>query len=620
MMKKHRTGFLVLMLNLAFALTFNACDDEDAIETNVDLNFTPNVVLSNDGASETVDLKLSDRTAWRVEVKGEEADWCEVTPAFGKGAGRFVITVSANEKRTARQVELAVTAGTTVQTMSVYQKDTMNVAASDNMVVPNGGDTLDIAVEANTAWEVIRPVFARWVSFTPTHGQGKGVVRFIVGNNDLLRARSVDFVFSAGTAQRTISISQQDMTPTSASDSLALIALYRAMDGAYWKKPWDLEKGISTWTGVTTALVNNELRVTKLLLSSNNLDGVIPSEIGNFSALEELDLSFNSIHGEIPVEIGHLSALKILNINNDKFDGELPLSIGRLSQLEELNAQGNRFKTFPVEICALPKLSYLHLNENEISSLPGEIAQMSALKYLYLNNNRLTALPKGLNKMAALIYLHADHNMITEFPTEIGELINLVSLKLDNNKITGTIPAGLSKLIHLKYLYLSGNTFTGGLPDLSKMEDLEVIEAYACGLTGAIPEFGKVLTSLETIWLSDNHLTGELVESIAKMTNLRQLILDDNELTGILPQALGNLKNNKMLGLANNKITGTVPENLGAWLAAYPKPSSTSFRLNGNYLTGMVPKKVKGYFNDTQFNFAVNLYPQRDGVVLVQEK
>lgn len=620
-MKRHRTGFLVLMLTFAFAPILNSCSEDDEINVT-EFTLPTHLILSNDGSSSTVNLALDHGVPWQVETKAGDAAWCEITPESGEGAGRFVVTALPNENREARSMELVVTVGRISRTLIVSQEDTLHVSAEDVISVSNDGTTLTISVEANTEWEVIKPEWRdSWLTFTPAYGEGKGEVQFTIDRNPLLSARKTELVFSAGSVSRVITIAQQDMTPTSKSDSLALVALYHATNGVSWTKPWNLKEQIATWMGVSTESVDGELRVTELLITCRNLDGILPPEIGNLSELTQLDLSYNNLRGEITTEIGRLSKLKTLNITSNKFDGEIPLSIKDLSLLESINAQNNRFKSFPVEICQLAKLQEIHLENNEISSLPGEITEMSSLEYLYLTNNKLTSLPQGLDKLPNLIYLHANKNQITEFPAEIGQLVHLVSLNLADNHLE-SIPEELSNLRSLKYLYLSNNSFIkGGLPSkMAQMKALESIEAYNCELRGALPEFGKdgAFSNLKNIWMTDNKLTGELTENLVNLTELATLSLDGNELTGTLPAgALGNSRNLpklKSLSLSGNKIGGTVPAGLADRLTAYP--AMTIFRLNGNYLQGPIPKTFAyGWIGNT-FNFAVNLFPQRDGVVL----
>lgn len=58
----------------------------------------------------------------------------------------------------------------------------------------------------------------------------------------------------------------------SAMDRAALVALFRATDGAKWKTNtnWNTDAELATWAGVE---VNHKGRVVKLILRDNNLNG-----------------------------------------------------------------------------------------------------------------------------------------------------------------------------------------------------------------------------------------------------------------------------------------------------------------------------------------------------------
>jgi len=48
------------------------------------------------------------------------------------------------------------------------------------------------------------------------------------------------------------------------------------------------------------------------LLQNNNINGLIPAEIGKLTKLKTLDLSSNHFSGEIPSSVGHLESLQYL--------------------------------------------------------------------------------------------------------------------------------------------------------------------------------------------------------------------------------------------------------------------------------------------------------------------
>ena len=85
---------------------------------------------------------------------------------------------------------------------------------------------------------------------------------------------------------------------------------------------WSTGAAISSWDGVTTA--GTPTRVTKVLLASKSLTGVIPAEIGDLSELTNLDLSGNSLTGEIPPEIGRLDNLVEVRLSGNSLTGCIP--------------------------------------------------------------------------------------------------------------------------------------------------------------------------------------------------------------------------------------------------------------------------------------------------------
>lgn len=97
-------------------------------------------------------------------------------------------------------------------------------------------------------------------------------------------------------------------------DSLSLVTLFNATNGPSWTTPWDLGHPMSTWYGVT---LNGEGCLSSLDLGTNNLQGTLPSEIGNLLDLTLLNLSFNQLSGNIPNEIGNLSNLLLLILSNN---------------------------------------------------------------------------------------------------------------------------------------------------------------------------------------------------------------------------------------------------------------------------------------------------------------
>ena len=117
----------------------------------------------------------------------------------------------------------------------------------------------------------------------------------------------------------------------------ALIDLYKSTNGENWNNSWDLSTDVNTWHGVTVS--NNS--VTKLNLSMNNLEGIIPSTIGNLNSLVKLNLGFNKLQGIIPSEICQNKSLESIELFMNQLEGKLPSDIGEISNLKELTLFNN---------------------------------------------------------------------------------------------------------------------------------------------------------------------------------------------------------------------------------------------------------------------------------------
>lgn len=330
-------------------------------------------------------------------------------------------------------------------------------------------------------------------------------------------------------------------------DSLVLVALYNATDGANWTTTWDLNTPTNTWYGIT---LNGLGCVTNINLTNNNLVGNIPVELGNLNSLIELMLPSNSLTGSIPPELSNLDRLTILELSTNNLTGNIPPELGNLSNLESLLLRTNQLTgSIPAELGNLNNLVYLSLFTNQLTgSIPSELGDFVNLNYLGLSNNQLTG----------------------SIPSELGSLVNLLELRLNDNQLTGSIPPTLGALSNLDWLHISFNQLTGSIPT----------------------ELGN-LNSLKGIYLNFNQLTGSIPVELGSLTNLTRLQLNNNQLSGNIPPELGNLTNITKLALNNNQLEGCFPLTLQVFC---DYPSNTVITSNNPSLPG------SGSFND----FCVN--------------
>ena len=116
------------------------------------------------------------------------------------------------------------------------------------------------------------------------------------------------------------------------SEKDALKALYDATGGTNWvnKTGWDFNTAVTSgWYGITVSGGH----VISIKLMNNQLNGTIPTEIGQLTQLVSIFLSNNNLSGTIPSEIGKLTNLIELGLNNNQLDGIIPSEIGQLVNL-----------------------------------------------------------------------------------------------------------------------------------------------------------------------------------------------------------------------------------------------------------------------------------------------
>ncbi|CAN0021352.1 unnamed protein product [Ectocarpus fasciculatus] len=153
------------------------------------------------------------------------------------------------------------------------------------------------------------------------------------------------------------------------TDRAALVALFRSTGGASWgrKDSWDTSAELATWSGVE---VNDDGRVVRLSLGSNNLQGYIPPQLGHLDALEGLHLSWNKLDGHIPKELGALRKLETLWLNGNDLTGPIPPELGKLKKLNILDLASNNLSgPIPKELGALTELGGFNLSYNQLTAL-----------------------------------------------------------------------------------------------------------------------------------------------------------------------------------------------------------------------------------------------------------
>ncbi len=364
------------------------------------------------------------------------------------------------------------------------------------------------------------------------------------------------------------------------NDSLALVALHTATDGTNWTNTWNLTESMDTWHGVG---LSENGRVDFLDLSSNELSGNIPPEIGQLTNLVRLWISDNQLTGNIPPEIENMTSLITVILSGNQLSGEIPVEITNL---------------------ATHHLTYLSLGSNQLSgSIPSQFGNMTNLISLSLENNQLTGnIPPEIGNMTNLEGINLSGNQLTgNIPPQIGNLINLKHLYLTNNGLTGNIPDEIGNLINLQSLYLYNNELTGNIPNtIGNLVNLKIISAYNNQLTGNLPDSIGNMTSLEELRLTHNQLTGSIPASIGNLANLTTLVLSANQLTGSIPASMENLLNLTALYLNDNQLSGSIPPEIGNMI------NLTDLYIYNNQLSGCYDNNLASLCNQLSCNDCIS--------------
>ncbi|XP_021801306.1 receptor-like protein 12, partial [Prunus avium] len=379
--------------------------------------------------------------------------------------------------------------------------------------------------------------------------------------------------------------------------------------------------------------------LSSLLLSDNNLHGLIPRSIFELENLRYLGLSSNNLSGTVEFEkFSKLQSLSSLELSYN----HLSLSFNHLSnnswpQLLDLVLSSCNISEFPYFLRASPNLESLHLGSNKLHGLiPRSIFELENLQSLGLSSNNLSGTVEfeKFSKLQSLSDLelsgshlslsfnHLSNNSwpqlysldlsscnISEFPYFLRASPNLDTLNLSYNQIQGEVPKwfwdvakdSLSYLdlshnflkgtarhlqwknLTLYYLDLSHNFLKGTARHL-RWKNLGYLNLHNNSLQGELP-----IPSPSTFFfsISNNQLTGEMPPTICSLTSLQILDLSNNKLGGEIHQCIGNFSQSlSVLDLRNNNFHGVIPGTFSNGNVL------RNLDLNGNQLEGSLPRTL----------------------------
>ncbi|KAK2974669.1 hypothetical protein RJ640_030277 [Escallonia rubra] len=130
------------------------------------------------------------------------------------------------------------------------------------------------------------------------------------------------------------------------------------------------------------------LRVTRIVLKSQQLKGLLSPTIGKLSELKELSLPNNQLVDQIPPQITSCKKLEILDFRNNRISGDVPSELSSLIRLRVLDLSSNKFSGNLSFLKYFPNLEKLSLANNMFTGkVPATIRSFRNLRFFNISGN-----------------------------------------------------------------------------------------------------------------------------------------------------------------------------------------------------------------------------------------
>ncbi|KAL9315293.1 hypothetical protein ACSQ67_016294 [Phaseolus vulgaris] len=286
-----------------------------------------------------------------------------------------------------------------------------------------------------------------------------------------------------------------------------------------------------------------------------------PSFLRNHSKITTLDLSSNHIQGSIPTWIWQLDSLAQLNLSHNlltSLEGSVQNTSSYLSLIDlHANKLQGKLQIFPVNVTYL---DYSSNNFNFISSDVG--SRMYRIIFLSLSKNNLSgSIPQFLCNSSSLLVLDVSYNNFDGIiPGCLTQSETLVVLNLKHNKFKGSIPDKFPVPCALKTLDLNSNQLQGPIPkSIAHCTSLEVLDLGNNEVDDGFPFFLNIISRLRVLVLRRNKFHGHIAcPRTSDFWDMLQIVdVAFNNFSGLLPAKC--LKTWKAMMLDEDRVSKFSP-------------------------------------------------------------
>ncbi|KAK7395083.1 hypothetical protein VNO78_15625 [Psophocarpus tetragonolobus] len=390
------------------------------------------------------------------------------------------------------------------------------------------------------------------------------------------------------------------------------------------------------------SFLRNQSKIVTLDLSSNHIQGSIPTWIWQLQSLAQLNLSHNflsniNVEGSVqntssnlrlldlhsnqlqaklpalPVNIvyldyssnnfsfsiqsvvgGYLPSIIFLSLSYNSLSGSIPQSLCNNSNLQVLDVSYNQLNGVISEcLTQSTTLVVLNLQHNKFrGSIPDKFPVSCALKTLDLNSNLLSGpIPKSIENCKSLEVLDLGNNKIDEgFPCFLKKISTLRIMVLRENKFHGPIRCALanSSWNMLQIVDVAFNNFSGLLPrKCFKTWKAMMLEEYHDG--SKLNHIGSEVLPYSGIYYKDSvtlTIKGLQLEFVKVLNIVTSVDFSFNNFEGTIPEELMNFKRLIFLNLSHNALAGQIPSSIGNL------NSLESLDLSSNHFVGEIPTEL----------------------------
>ncbi|XP_052196468.1 receptor protein kinase TMK1 [Diospyros lotus] len=272
---------------------------------------------------------------------------------------------------------------------------------------------------------------------------------------------------------------------TNPGDVAAMMALKKSLNAPEelgWSDPDPCK-----WNHV---VCSDDMRVTRIQIGHQNLQGTLPPNLSNLTQLERLELQWNNISGPLPSLTG-LSLLQVLILSNNHLSS-IPVDFfSGFSSLQSVEIDNNPFAAWQI---------------------PGSLRNSSGLQNFSANSANVSGkIPHflGPGDFPGLTNLHlAFNNLEGGLPASFsGSQIESLWVNGQTGKLSGRIDV-IQNMTFLREAWLHSNAFSGPLPDFSGLKEMQSLSLRDNSFTGPVPVSLFSLASLKTVNLTNNLLQG----------------------------------------------------------------------------------------------------------------